>query len=95
MSREVFAIEKKEGILKKILNRKDIISLVLGVLSIAFYFSVGLILGVIGLIIGIVALKEIRVNEQRGIKTTITGIVCSCLGIIIPILLMTILYLSR
>ncbi|WP_239614616.1 DUF4190 domain-containing protein [Cohnella mopanensis] len=87
---------RKEEILdKKLLNRKAVISLVLGVLSIALYFSVGLILGVIGLIIGIVALKEIRVNEQSGRKTTITGIVCSSLGIIIPILLMTILYVNR
>ncbi|MBB6672889.1 DUF4190 domain-containing protein [Cohnella nanjingensis] len=87
---------RNEGILeRKVLNRKAVTSLVLGVLSIALYFWVGFILGVIGLIIGIVALKEIRLNEQSGRKTAITGIVCSCLGIIIPILLMTIIYVNR
>jgi hypothetical protein len=91
---------RNKGILeRKVLNRKAVTSLVLGVLSIALYFWVGFILGVIGLIIGIVALKEIRLNEQSGRKagrkTAITGIVCSCLGIIIPILLMTILYVNR
>jgi len=87
---------RKKGIFgEKSLNRKAITSLVLGVLSIALYFSVGLILGVIGLIIGILALNEIRVNGQGRRKTTITGVVCSCLGIIIPILLMTIIYVNR
>ncbi|WP_158602435.1 DUF4190 domain-containing protein [Cohnella endophytica] len=88
---------RNEGILeKKVLNRKAVTSLVLGVLSIALFFIyVRFILGVIGLIIGVVALKEIRLNEQSGRRTTITGIVCSCLGMIMPILLMTIMYVNR
>jgi hypothetical protein len=87
---------KNEGISeRKVLNRKAVNSLILGVLSIALFFCVGFILGVIGLVIGIKALKEIKLNEQPGRNTAITGIVCSCLGIVIPIVLMTILYVNR
>jgi hypothetical protein len=76
-------------------NGKAISSLILGVLSIILFFCVGIILGVIGLILGIIALKEINRVKQEGRKLAITGIVCSVIGIIIPILLMILIIATR
>lgn len=85
-----------DGILKmKVLNRKAITSLILGILSIALFFGVGIILGVIGLILGLVALKETKLNEQKGKNIAISGVICSSLGIIVPILLMAMIYVNR
>jgi uncharacterized BrkB/YihY/UPF0761 family membrane protein len=81
---------------RNVSNRTAITTLILGILSIVtLFFGVGIILGVIGLIIGIVALKEIKRFKQEGRKMAITGIVCNVIGIIIPILLMTILFAVR
>lgn len=76
-------------------NNKAIASLILGILSIILFFCIGLILGVIGLILGIVALKEIKRLKQEGRKMAITGIICSVIGVVIPILLMTLLLATR
>jgi hypothetical protein len=76
-------------------NGKAIASLILGILSIVLFFCVGIILGVIGLILGIVGLKEINRFKQEGRKIVITGIICSVIGIIIPILLITLLTVTR
>lgn len=71
-----------------ITNGKATASLILGVISIVLMpvpFG-GLILSVVGLILGIVGLSEIKRLNQGGKKTAIAGIVCSGLAILIPIL---------
>ena len=67
-------------------NRKAIISLILGVLSIFLLFAflrLNLIVAVIGLASGILGLKEMEINDEDGKKTAIAGISCSGVGIIV------------
>ncbi|MCM3440211.1 DUF4190 domain-containing protein [Metabacillus halosaccharovorans] len=50
----------------------------------------GIILGVIGLILGIIGFNEIKRFGQEGRKMAITGIICSCIGILITIVFVVI-----
>lgn len=70
-------------------NGKAVASLILGILSIVtiIFVGLGIILGIIGLILGIIGLREIKRFKQEGRKMAITGIICSSLGIILPIIL--------
>ncbi|MCF8012040.1 MAG: DUF4190 domain-containing protein [Clostridiales bacterium] len=78
----------------KVLNSKAIAALILGILSIVtlIFAGLGVILGVIGLILGIIGLKEIKHFNQEGRKMAVAGIICSSLGILLPIFLIIISY---
>ncbi|ENH97001.1 hypothetical protein J416_07987 [Gracilibacillus halophilus YIM-C55.5] len=68
-------------------NGKSIASLILGILSIIFIIIplIGLILGIVGFILGIVGLSNIKRFEQNGRNLAISGVICSGIGIILPI----------
>ncbi|MGG0655420.1 DUF4190 domain-containing protein [Rummeliibacillus pycnus] len=65
-------------------NRKAIITLILGILSI-FVPILGLILGVLGVIFSNISNKEIISRKEKGQGIRITGLVFSLIGIIIQI----------
>jgi len=77
-------------------NGKAITSLVLGIISIisAIIPFLGLILGVVGLIFGILGLQEVKRLGQGGKNISVSGIVCSSVGILLPIILAVIGYLA-
>lgn len=81
---------------KNISNNKAIAALILGILSIVtlIFTGVGIILGVIGLILGILGLKEIDRFKQEGRKMAVAGIVCSVIGILLPIILVVISFFA-
>ncbi|MDL4839976.1 DUF4190 domain-containing protein [Aquibacillus rhizosphaerae] len=64
-------------------NRKCIVSLVLGILSIITFIVayLGVILSIIGLIYGFLGLKEVNRFKQNGKRKAVTGITCCFLGI--------------
>ena len=67
----------------------------LGVCSIILIsFMGGFVLGIIGLILGIIGLSEIKRLNQEGKLIVIFGIVCSSLSILLPILLANLVYLN-
>ena len=67
-------------------NKKCIVSLVLGILSIiTSIVPLGLIFGIIGLIYGVLGLKEVNRFKQNGKRKAITGIICCFLGIFLTI----------
>jgi hypothetical protein len=76
-------------------NKKAIVALVLGILSVLsiIFIGLGIIFGIIGLTLGIIGLTEIKRFNQEGRKIAVTGIVCSSLGIVLPIILMVISYI--
>ncbi|MCW3491693.1 DUF4190 domain-containing protein [Dethiobacter alkaliphilus] len=80
----------------KITNGKAIASLVLGIVSIitTILSIIGLILGVIGLILGIIGLTEINHFKQEGRKVAVAGIICSSVGILLPILFIISAYMA-
>jgi len=84
------------GVMKNVTNGKATASLILGVISIVLVFIpfAGFILGIIGLIIGIKGIREIKHLNQEGKKTAISGIICSSLGILLPIILAIIGYMA-
>lgn len=84
------------GVIKNVTNTKATASLIIGIISIALVFIpfAGFILGVIGLIIGIIGIREINHYNQEGKKNAISGVVFSSLGILLPISLAIIGYLS-
>lgn len=77
-------------------NIKATTSLIIGVLSIVFVIIpfIGFILGLAGLIVGIIGLREMKRLNQAGKKTAVSGIVCSSLGILLPIILAVIGYIA-
>ncbi|MCP3032343.1 DUF4190 domain-containing protein [Halobacillus sp. A1] len=77
-------------------NGKAVASLVLGILSIVtmILMVVGLIMGAVGLVLGIIGLKEIKRQDQEGKKMAVAGIICSSLGIVLPILLSVIAFVA-
>jgi uncharacterized membrane protein len=77
-------------------NGKAITSLVLGILSLAtiIFTGLGIILGFIGMVLGIIGIKEISRLKQEGRKMAVTGIILSSLGIVLPIFLMVISYMT-
>ncbi|TRM11729.1 DUF4190 domain-containing protein [Lentibacillus cibarius] len=77
-------------------NGKATASLILGVISIVLSIVPlgGLILGIIGLIIGVIGLREIKRFKQGNKKIALSGIVCSSLGILLPIVLSVVGYMA-
>ncbi|AIF42880.1 DUF4190 domain-containing protein [Virgibacillus sp. SK37] len=69
-------------------NSKATASLILGVISIVLLIIpfAGLILAVVGLTLGIIGWREIKRLKQEGKKIAISGIVCSSLGILLPMI---------
>lgn len=70
-------------------NGKAIPSLILGILSILSLIIIpflGILLGITGLTLGIIGLKEIKHFNQEGKKIAVSGVICSSLGILLPIL---------
>jgi len=71
-------------------NRKSIVSLVLGFLSIITSFvALGLLLGVIGLIYGVLGLKEVNRSKQNGKGKATIGIICCLLGVLLTVMFST------
>ncbi|MBS4176992.1 DUF4190 domain-containing protein [Lederbergia citrea] len=69
-------------------NKKCIISLFLGILSIiTSLVALGLILGIIGLIYGFLGLKEVNRSKQKG--KAIIGIICCILGVLLTVMFST------
>jgi hypothetical protein len=69
-------------------NGKAIASLVLGILALVSFFTgwgaiVGLILGVVGIVMGVNAKKEIDATGQEGKGMATAGLVCSIIGTVI------------
>ncbi len=62
-------------------NRKSVISLTLGILSILIPL-IGLILGIIGVVFSRQAAKEIAFSNESGSGFATAGLVCSVIGII-------------
>lgn len=77
-------------------NGKADASLIIGIISILLIIMpiVAVILGIIGLIFGILGFKEIKWLNQKGKKSAISGLICSSLGILLPIILAIIGFLS-
>ncbi|PTL40144.1 DUF4190 domain-containing protein [Alkalicoccus saliphilus] len=70
-------------------NIKAVVSLVIGIISILFTFLIGIFglpLAAAGLVIGILALRDIKRNNQPGRGTAVAGIVCSSIGILLPVI---------
>ncbi|ADU30948.1 DUF4190 domain-containing protein [Evansella cellulosilytica] len=70
-------------------NGKAIAGLVLGICSIVFiiFWLFGIIIAVVGLVFSLLGLSEIKRTKQRGRKMAIAGLVCSIIGLLLPILL--------
>ena len=69
-------------------NVKAIISFILGLTTIFWMIVfpiIGVFLGIAGLILGILALKDIKRTNQSGKWLAIVGIVCGVLGIVMMV----------
>lgn len=71
-----------------ITNHKAIASLILGVIAILLSLIplAGIIIGILGIILGIIGIGEIKRLKQAGKKIAVFGIVCSSIGILLPII---------
>ncbi|MCT8136691.1 DUF4190 domain-containing protein [Anaerobacillus sp. CMMVII] len=70
-------------------NRKAVIALTLGILSI-FVPGFGIVIGVIGIIISIAAKREIERTNEEGISYANAGLICSVIGIVAQLFLVLI-----
>jgi len=71
-------------------NIKGLIAAFLGALSIIFMFFIvfiGMIIGLISIILGTVALVELRTSEQYGKGMAILGTVCGSISLGLPLLI--------
>lgn len=71
-------------------NVKAIISAFLGALSIIFLIFIvfiGMVIGFISIILGIIALVELRTSEQNGKAMAILGIICGSITFGLPLLI--------
>lgn len=75
---------------------KAIAALVLGIVSVCIAVYLGLICGIIGLVLGILAMKEIDRNPQtmKGKGMAIAGIVLGAIGIVLQVVLLLIFGLA-
>ncbi|BCB04201.1 DUF4190 domain-containing protein [Bacillus sp. KH172YL63] len=80
----------------KITNGKATAAMILGILSIVSIIIpiASLILGVTGLILGILGRKEIKRFQQEGRKMALAGIICSVIGILLPIILTVLTFMA-
>ncbi|WP_397538537.1 DUF4190 domain-containing protein [Rummeliibacillus pycnus] len=67
-------------------NSKSIASLIMGILSI-FIPLAGLILGIVGIILSNISLKEMKVSSENGKGLAVSGMVCGIVGVCIHIIL--------
>lgn len=70
-------------------NVKAIISFILGLTTLFWMIVfpiIGVILGTTGLILGILAMKDIKRTKQSGKWLAIVGVVCGVLGIVMMLL---------
>ncbi|MFB4163608.1 DUF4190 domain-containing protein [Alteribacillus sp. JSM 102045] len=70
-------------------NGKAITSLVLGIVSlvmIVLFVIISPVLSILGLIFGILALKEIKRSGQNGRGLAIAGNTCSIIGLIVSVI---------
>ncbi|MBB5171953.1 DUF4190 domain-containing protein [Texcoconibacillus texcoconensis] len=77
-------------------NTKAVISLVVGVVSIVLvYFPMfGFPLSITGIVLGILALREIKQTQEPGRGVAISGLICSILGFVVAILFtLTVVYI--
>ncbi|SES44652.1 DUF4190 domain-containing protein [Psychrobacillus sp. OK032] len=67
----------------KVTNGKAMGSLIIGIVSILgiILLEGGLILSVLGLLLGMIGLRETKQLKQNGSKFAIAGIICNCLGV--------------
>lgn len=63
-------------------NGKSIATLVLGIVSIVIPY-IGFLPGIVGIILGAMSLKEIKLNGEQGRGMAIGGLVCSIIGTIL------------
>ena len=78
-------------------NVKAITSLVFGSsLSIIFMIIslIGITFAIIGLVFGFIGLNEIKRFKQEGRKMALAGVICSSIGVLLPILLAIIAYIA-
>ena len=78
------------------MNGKAITSLVFGILSIIFMIIslLGITFAIIGLVFGFIGLNEIKRFKQEGRKMALAGVICSSIGVLLPILLAIIAYIA-
>lgn len=67
-------------------NTKAIIGFILGILSI-FTPAIGLLFGIFGLVVSLVARKEIVKSGGKGDKLAIAGVILSIVGIVLQLFL--------
>lgn len=60
-------------------NGKSIATLVLGIVSIIIPY-VGFLPGIVGIILGILSLKELKASGEQGRGLSIAGLICSIIG---------------
>ncbi|SDH90214.1 protein of unknown function [Alteribacillus persepolensis] len=78
-------------------NGKAITSLVLGIVSLVMVFLfvvISPILSIVGLVFGIIALKEIKRTEQNGRGLAIAGNICSVVGLILSVIIIVFLVIG-
>ncbi|KYG96502.1 DUF4190 domain-containing protein [Paenibacillus sp. SEL1] len=63
-------------------NSKAVASMVLGILSVVIPY-LGLIIGIVGIILSSLSLKEINRHGEQGRGMAIAGLVCSIIGTLI------------
>lgn len=63
-------------------NSKSVAALILGIGAIVIPF-IGFFLGVVGIIVSAISLKEIRVRGERGSGMAVAGLVCSIVGTVL------------
>ncbi|RJE88513.1 DUF4190 domain-containing protein [Paenibacillus sp. 1011MAR3C5] len=74
-------------------NGKSIATLVLGICSIIIPY-VGFLPGIVGIILGAMSLKEIKLSGDQGRGLAIGGLVCSIIGTILWGILLLIILLA-
>ncbi|MGM9986974.1 MAG: DUF4190 domain-containing protein [Bacillaceae bacterium] len=68
-------------------NNKAVIGLVLGILSILIP-GIGGVLSIIGIVVSIIATKEIKRTNENGRGLAVAGLICSIVGILIQVLVL-------
>ncbi|SFB59273.1 protein of unknown function [Cohnella sp. OV330] len=63
-------------------NSKSVAALILGIGSIVIPF-IGFFLGVVGIIVSAISLKEIRVRGEQGSGMAVAGLICSIVGTVL------------
>lgn len=88
-SNHSFALERKT-------NVKALISLILGIISIVFWMisPITMTLAMIGIIFGVLGLKEVKRLKKTGRSVAIAGLICNAFGILFPSLMLILYFFS-